>query len=241
MRYRIETVIRRPLALLLVSLLIAATTYAENASTTGGLQKNSLVKGAWALQFEISGNFDLQSFQGSTISLKKHTSDGSAWRIGLDLRINLDDRERTSERDGEVLSQYDYGTNAESISLILQRVFYPSPMASVNLFWGFGPKAGFSHYNYTREVEAIINKSGDEVFQWSVGFSGVIGIEWFPMKSISLLAEYGSVLQYEWTESKRKTLITRPGEGTVLSVDKDKVKAFSLTSSSVKFGLSVYF
>ena len=244
MRYRIVTIVRGTLAPLLACLFIAAATYAENSETAGGQQKNSLVKGAWALQFEIVGdvfNLDLDSFQGSTLSLKKHTSDRSAWRIGLGLGLALSDQDATRESDGDSDPATDYNADNESVNVIIQKVSYPSPTAGVNFFYGLGPVAGFSHRESTTKRESPVREYTNERFSWSVGASGVIGVEWFPTKLISVLAEYGSVLQYEWLKDTDKRLDVQTEEGTIRTVTENKGKSLSIRSSSVRLGLSFYF
>ena len=48
-----------------------------------GMKENLPKDKAWAVQFAIRDNFQLSSFQGSTISLLKHTSLNKAWRLGF--------------------------------------------------------------------------------------------------------------------------------------------------------------
>lgn len=229
---------------LIVICLFAATALAQTNEQADATQRNSLVKGAWALQFEIVGDvFDLnlRSFQGTTLSLKKHTSDGSALRIGLGLGLELSDQDVTLERDGESEPVTEYNRDRESISLIIQKVFYPSPSASVNFFYGIGPVADFSHRESAAKLEQPTRKDTYETFSWSAGASGVLGVEWFPTRAISLLAEYSSSLQYSWSKTTRKSLFDQTDNGTVLTVREERDNSLSIQSSSVRLGLSVYF
>ena len=68
--------------LVVPALVVLGVTPARSQESAEKEFENSLVKGAWALQFQVGSNFTLRSFQGDTFSIKKHTSDGKAWRGG---------------------------------------------------------------------------------------------------------------------------------------------------------------
>lgn len=244
MKESVTTTVWRLMAVPLLCTLLAASVLAQEGEEARNNRNNSLTKGAWAFQFEIVGdlfNLDLRNLFGSTLALKRHTSDGSALRIGLGLGFNLSDQDRTSERDGDTVIQSDYDRNSQSVNIVIQKIIYPAPTADVNFFYGLGPKASFSHEKTTEERQSPTRKSTRETFSWSVGVSGVLGVEWFPTRSISLLAEYGSDLQYKWQKRTNKQLGTFSYDTTVLYVHEEKSKSFSLGTSSVKIGLSVYF
>ena len=52
------------------------------------VETSSLKPGAWALEFGISSNFTLVSFQGASISAKYHTSATNAWQAGITINGN---------------------------------------------------------------------------------------------------------------------------------------------------------
>ena len=244
MKEPVTTTVWRLMSVPLLCTLLAASTLAQEGEEARNNRNNSLTKGAWAFQFEIVGdlfNLDLRNLFGSTLAVKKHTSDGSALRIGLGLGFNLSDQDRTSERDGDTVIQSDYDRNSQSVNIVMQKIFYPAPTADVNFFYGLGPKASFSHEKTTEERQSRTRWTSSERYSWSVGVTGVLGVEWFPTRSISLLAEYGSDIQYKWQKRKNKSLRTYPDDATVLYISEDKSKSFSLGTSLVKVGLSVYF
>ena len=244
MKEPVTTTVWRLIAVPLLCTLLAASALAQESEEAHNNRNNSLTKGAWAFQFEIVGdlfNLDLRNLFGTTLALKKHTSNSSALRIGLGLGFNLSDQDRTSEQDGDTVIQSDYDRNNQSVNIVIQKIFYPAPTADVNFFYGLGPLASFNHNKTTEERPSPTRWTSSETYSWSVGVTGVLGVEWFPTRSISLLAEYGSDIQYEWQERKNKSLRTYPDDATVLSISEDKYKNFSLGTSSVKVGLSVYF
>ena len=176
----------------------AALTSAGNAETKGDLN------GAMALQFEIRSNFTLESFQGSTISFKKHMSAGFAWRLGLDLKITFSDDEITDYTEDSLRSLTENNGNSQNIGLRLQGLFYPNPSARTKLFYGFGPLVGFTHnFSESDNLRPSQRLSGSETstHTWELGLTGVFGVEWFAASNISLLAEYGSDIYYRYYKS----------------------------------------
>ena len=70
------------------------------------VKTNSLEKGSWSLQFQISENFTLQSFQGSMISTKYHFTEKSALRTGLSISGRSSDIEDNIEQDSDTVTTY---------------------------------------------------------------------------------------------------------------------------------------
>jgi len=75
---------------------------------------------------------------------------------------------------------------------------------------------------------------------WSLGLTGLVGVEWFVSKSISLHAEYRISLGY--SQEKReynRTTISQTGKSYITG--NETIKFRQLSSDGVRFGLSVYF
>lgn len=213
-------------------------------ATTSHAQKNSLEEGIWALQFEVNGDFDLRSFQGTTFSLKKHTSNRAAWRVGVSLDVDLEDRDDTDKRNDTTHTLTEWDDDSQSISLTVQKVLYPNPTGTVSFYYGFGPIASFFHFKDKRKInDRLMNRSDERTWSrtgWAVGVTGLLGVEWFPSTKISLLAEYGTVIDYSHSKVEREQVWRVPGSETVTELE-SKTKGFSLAASHVRFGLSVYF
>ncbi len=247
MRESVTTTVWRLMSAPLLCTLLSASVFAQQDQETRHNRNNSLAKGARAFQFEIVGdlfNLDLRNLFGTTLALKKQTSDGSAMRIGLGVGFNLSDQDRTSEvrEDSITQSQTDYDRNGQSVNIVIQKIFYPAPTADVNFFYGLGPLASFGHDKSAQEdLRPWTRTTSTETYSWSVGVAGVLGVEWFPTRSISLLAEYGSDMRYKWEERKVESSRTYPDGTTIGQVSEDKSKGLSLSTTSVKVGLSVYF
>ena len=229
-------------------------------------EDDSLRKGAWALQFEVNGDFDLGPFQGKMISIKKHTGDGAAYRFGLDFSLtdNATDKDDfdvdeygSGESQNTKLSAVSTDLNARSFALTVQRISYPKPGRRIKLFYGIGPTFTHSHKDDDRYIEGInVHIGGFELPDtvhftqeisssmngWSLGMRGILGVEWFASPSISLLAEYNSNLAYSWSRTEAESVSTS-FETEVIArksgvSDSDGIE---FGAGAVKFGLSAYF
>ena len=226
----------------LVLFAFLAAIVAIPSETSAG--ENSLKKGKWALQFKVFNFINLSSFQGSTLSIKKHTSDRAAWRLGLTLRFDVRD---------ESTKILIYSNNAPGhndltdimFRIAAQKIFYVNPQSDINFFWGLGPLFSYRYFLNDRD-----NNSSDGQFQdrfwredhtWLLGLTGIIGAEWFATKSISFLAEYETSASY--SERNQRVIRRRISFGNV-NFNQDstnKLNEVKFSSSQVKFGLSVYF
>jgi hypothetical protein len=222
---------------LFLVLLIASAPCAQSKAD------NSLTAGAWALQFEIEDNFDLGSFEGSTISIKKQTSPGSAWRLGLSVAINARVADNVSDILDSIRNSTDNHSQNQSVGVTVHRLWYPSPDRLVNVFIGLGPIGSFSHAttgSSNTSASGRFTKDERESWSWSAGVSGILGVEWFATRNISLLAEYGTVAEYEHIKNERTQWSYNYGD--VFTQDTESTSdAFNFSARSVKFGLSVYF
>ena len=232
--------------LILVELVTLCCSYPLTAQEPE-LKKNSLQEGMWALQFQISQNFTLTSFQGSTISLKRQYSPNAAIRLGTTVNISssTSEAEPTNAPDtGNYTWQSRSGfANSQGISIAVQYLRYPDPIAGINLYFGGGPLVIFGRSKDARE-SIIINTNSppiryqntDETTNLSTGISLVAGLEWFASTSISITAEYYSTLQYDWSKTTHTLEPPNPG-----SDSEGKDSRFGFRPSTVRFGISGYF
>jgi len=213
-------------------------------------KKNSLEQGSWSLQFQISSNFTLRSFQGTNFSVKRHLSSKSAIRFGIGLLAVTNDREEESDENNSfnLARKTEIEDNQTQINISSYYIYYPNPHKNINVYFGGGPILGYSDYDETRNGTDVIqdtinvqNRYKNEVKGYSIGILGLIGVEWFVNKDISFHAEYGSSFFYE--KSKLETTSTRistsNNDDTKVVTTEDK--RFMFRSNGVKFGISVYF
>lgn len=227
--------------------VMSTTVLAQQDIVKEKARANSLVDGAWALQFQIRSSFRLNDFQGMTFSGKYHLSNKKAIRLGLEFDASIssgtDEQYHVSPYD-TISTIADIDSSTQSIELVAQYLVYPSPEASANFYFGAGPLVRFFRIDAESE---LISEYGDTTYisrpinynkTWAVGINGVIGVEWFAAKNISMLAEYGVALEYRSVKLIRNYVSSRGDSFTRFEDDK---KFFEFNPISVKFGLSVYF
>ncbi|MCU7491028.1 MAG: hypothetical protein ACM3UR_14190 [Bacteroidota bacterium] len=205
-----------------------------------------------ALQFQITDNFSLSSFQGSVFSYMHHFTKERALRIGLSVSVggnNLDqsdDQFWYNQNSLTHIRKYDIEKNSTGLQLSTQYIWYLNPGSRLLLFSGAGP---FLRYDRSFEKNETSYPQDDtrmyrttietQSSQWTPGASGIVGVEWFASKAISFSAEYGLQLSYFWNESKITT--KTQNNNSVDQISNAKSKGWNLAGSSVKFGLSLYF
>ncbi len=214
-------------------------------------ERNSLKAGAWALQFGISSNFTLTSFQGSTFSIKYQLSEKTAIRGGISMSGATNDGNGIASGTNADTSIGSVPVNSSSssqgVSFILQYIWYMNPSGPIHLFAGLGPSISYSYSQSKTEYaenglylyDYIPSSSST---QWGAGATGSVGVEWFPSQWFSLRAEYGESLLYRWGSSSSMTDYSGSYTGFVPSHSENSStsKGWSLSSSSVGFGLNVY-
>lgn len=215
------------------ALLLVAGLILPISSPAGEPASGPDLDGMWALQFQITNNFTLDDFQGSIISIKRHTSDRSAWRAGLSLDFDSSSVERSVQPDGApAFTDADDGSN-QGARLDLQYLRYTRAGSPVRFLFGGGPFAGISHSS-TESYRDGVTYRKDERDRWDAGVSGVLGAEWFVGAGLSLHAEYG--FEFGYTQQERRSEV--PTTGEMQKIETDRV-AFS--ARGVLFGVSAYF
>ena len=213
--------------------ILAQSNDLEKSASDGAIEKN------WALQFQIDRDFTLSAFQGTILSAKYQVSVQNAFRLGVS-----GDLAKSSEKDNEEgPSYYREGSEEESsmydIGLTFQYLRYPNPTNRILVFYGIGPFWRYTtdsySFAYTEEDDESEDKRESTRKTWRLGVAGVMGVEWFVTRDISLLGEYG--IQAGYYSRKSSWEEEDYFEGT----DEIKRSRVFLEPSSVKFGLSVYF
>ncbi len=200
-------------------------------------QDSVSVRGKYALQFQFASNFQLTSFNGTTISGKYTFSNGDAVRAGLSINgtsTTLVEDNNTNQ----IFNPNEYKTklssNGYGITLIAQYLYYNSLINDVSFYYGGGPLAGIS-YNKTNNTGNVsgINPSEVIIQGWTLGVSLVCGVDWFISKRLSLSAEYGFVASYDKTIENAVTASPQ--------WDQQTNYGYQFGGNNVKIGLSIYF
>jgi hypothetical protein len=183
-------------------------------------------RGSWAVQFRVTDNFTLSSFEGSVLALKRHLTPSHSIRASLGLSL----QGQTSEaiRDTLLSSREN---DVHSVSFNLDYLWYARPQSTLSLFLGGGPlfqyNTATSDYEFPTPSPSV--KRTDRAF----GVRAVVGVEWFVTRQIGLHSEYG-------VEAVRNTDETT-NRGPSSPPYTTKVTTWSVQGRSAYLGASVYF
>ena len=236
----------------LLLFLIAPLLIAQSEKSGNEKEKvNSLEKGSWSLQFQITDNFQLSSFKGQTISAKYNFTESNAARVGITLNSNS-----TNNDDKQVDETYNTVskgiTDRDDLGITINAdyLFYINPEKSINFFFGGGLLFGFSKSNsensnddFIRDTLYSVRKTISDQTSNRYGLNLLAGVEWFVNSFISIHAEYDTQFYYSKNNGESKSVSTYLNDSTrdLIRTAENSNERFSIDSYSVKFGLSVYF
>jgi hypothetical protein len=192
-------------------------------------KSDPLQRGSKALQFQISDNFNLDSFSGTTFSYKRQLSDVHAKRIGFSLNNRYNWRDFPDSNTNQEASNLDL-----NMGIDYTWMNYTNPQSNIKFYYGYGPgiNLGFDK-GVQRETE--LKNTNQETF-FGISGLGYAGVEWFFQSSMSLHAEYQASIQV----NHRREKVTTELNGTE-NVNRSNSTSISLGGDGVRFGLSVYF
>ena len=204
-------------------------------------QDSSPIKAdARALVFSIDPNFTLGSFEGSTISYKRHRSESAAVRVGLSFSGGYSAFDQ--DRDASNLDQEGDNANA-GVSASLYFLRYTRSRTSVHLYYGAGPtfSAGRSSGDVTTEygIDGDVTQAQRFVLV-GAGVSGIVGVEWPATDWLSVLAEYGQTVRYSYTHTTNEIDFQNNSDNDNKAFSRSD-HTISTGPSGVRFGLSVFF
>jgi uncharacterized membrane protein YciS (DUF1049 family) len=206
-------------------------------------QDTTSLSGKYALQFQVSQNFTLGSFLGSVISGKYHLTDETAIRVGLGLKMRMNNQASKSQfNQSSTVGDIVYESNNQVLNLVVQYLLTPVLADNTRFYFGVGPKMeiGFSKVstgdsNIDNDGNYYYYRAGMTGSEYSIGVMCSAGVEWFFAKQMSLCAEYGLVYAYSYAKSNSDNYISEH------STNEQRVYSYSLSGDNVRFGLSVYF
>jgi len=197
------------LIIFLAFCLINQSSYSQDST------KNSLKESKFALQFQIGTNFTLKDFQGSTLSFKYQIFDESAVRVGFSISSSVETYREENHIEEPKQNYFDITLNAQFIK-------YLKTFEDISLYTGGGPRF-FSEY-YTSLP------SGYHKY-WSLGLDGILGVEWFFKKNMSLSAEYGISIVYWVTDINDPSSTSKFYNTKRINIGDNNM---------LKFGISIY-
>ena len=221
--------------LIIVIVFSAMQLHGQTDSTAS---HKSLSEGVWALEFGVSSNFTLTSFQGSVLSVKYHPSATRAIRVSI-------------SGEASSSSEEEFGTERfvskhQTVEITSAYLFYSPIREDLYLFWGFGPSVGYDRsyekYPTTGTPDYDVTRI-TELPEWNVGASIALGAEWFAVKWLSLHAEYGISATYTWGKFHEvfdHEPLSPPLPAYSLEYENRVIKSWEVRPTSVRFGVSVY-
>lgn len=224
----------------IVFLLLCVSASAAWSAETSADRANSLYAGARSLQFGVVGdlfNLDFRSFEGNTISGKWQTSDRSAIRFGATIDVDVRNRDQQRFVDDSLTSDATIETQDMLLYVNLQKLWYLGEPRHIAPYFGLGPVLSYSRLKNTSDDATSGNNQESIRKRYGGGLSFLLGVEWFPIKDVSLLLEYRTDAQY----FKEKTDITQTSGSGSTRADKLDTDSFEVNASAVQLGLSVYF
>lgn len=225
-------------------LFVSAMLFAGGTDST----KTSIAENAKCLQFRIGSNFSLSSFQGSSISYKKHTSENRAYRVGISLsgRMSKDSQAYNSYNNTDSLhSDYNINNNDFSIAVNWQFLKY-SRSGNMYFYYGYGPNIAYGldykknlreMFYYLTETEIIEQQDKRILHGISFGATLLAGVEYFITASVSIHAEYSQGISYTYQWDK----FFSDNNGEQIKDEIRKFNAVSLNAGGARFGCSFYF
>lgn len=233
--------IKRSLSLTVLSIASLFSLKAQDSVQT------QFPEDAKALQFQINGNFTLSSFQGAAISYKHHLRSSSALRIG----VSAYGTDTNEESANDYYSGGSPNTSTEqlrdrtsiSLQLNVQAIWYSPTSSEIFFFYGIGPLFGYGgSWQTNKSIYSSpfteSNTVSSKTTSWSVGLSGLAGVEWFPAETISIHAEYGARASFSWTSFENKY---QPSGTGSWSESGGTTTTLNMQGTGVLVGLSVYF
>ena len=197
--------------------------------------------GSNAFEFQL-GSAISRRYSGFTISFKHQNSKTSDFRLGLSLGNSFSNEtyEDIYKQDStNYINKEDRDLNYQNVSILCQYIRYSSIKVPLRIYWGLGPRIGYTHIsdNLTRSANdpnQSVEKTKETRYIISGGVEAALGAEWFATHRISLTAEYGFDFIYQYSHSKATTEVYS-------SSLKDTSSSVNFNLLDVLFGFSVYF
>lgn len=200
-----------------------------------------------ALMFEIDDFIKLSSFDGGTFSYKTVSKNDIEHRYSLNIRSCFRKVDGDSETTNDTL---DYSENFEdkdsdiSISIGVYRLWHKKTNYDISPYIGLGPFIGYD-YDYDEKKEndtqnVLYYERESKYSNYYGGIKGIIGVECFVHKSISLHAEYRTAAEYRYYISER-TFEEEDSEQNVTTTKNEyDYNELNLRSNTI-LGISIFF
>jgi hypothetical protein len=197
------------------------------------------------LIFQVSYDFRLAPFQGSTLSYQRFLRSRLALRVGLSADADVSDDDTTFEfPEDEVGARGDLTSWKHRYAVNAQLLRY-SGGPEIRFFYGGGPRFTYGDYRHESVSFDHVGDALVETYRYhrdytlGVGAAGSLGAHWAINEWLAVHAEYAlSVMHETGKEIRERTYSEGGGEDEAATTERRSVE---LDSEGVLFGLSVYF
>jgi len=201
--------------------------------------------GEWAMQFQVDRDLDLNSFDGATFAVTKHTHGKAFTRFAIGASGQVDGFDgRNDNYDGQ-WSEGESDNSYISLRVGLQRLWYIGKIRQTALFVGLGPEASFAYDESSSESRNSSypppNYRESSSTRWSAGLISSIGVEWFVGQTVSLTAEYGFDVEYSYVSQKTQRINRDMNDQIRTSHSKDSRDSIDFQGRGARLGLALYF
>ncbi len=208
-------------------LISVPATYSQNTAYLDSLE------GKFALQFQISDNFNLTNFQGSTLSGKYQFGRRNAVRVGLSVNLNNSDAETNQSFLDTSLTISSAGNqHAFGMTVRTQYIHYIPGIHEIAFFIGGGPFVGFNNITSENSYSNYPINRKETIDDFTIGLDILAGVEWMFTKDMSLSAEYG--IRFSYNSSTRMIEDDH-------TISETTIKKYIIDHGDINFGISVYF
>ena len=201
-----------------------------------------------SLQFRVNNFISFTQFKGYLLSYKRHFSDQSAFRTGMSVRVRKWEEKESNYYlypDTTRLDQ-NLDCNDMEIEIMIEYLRYFNLKNDVKIFFGIGPRLLFDINNFDTDDISVsgdrysyVKKYNYDHYQFGLTFS--YGLEWFFMKNMSLHAEYGFNLSYDYRKYGRTEINKYPASPVRENYDLIKDSGFEFDDTGALLGISIYF
>lgn len=209
------------------------------------------LKGKYALQFAISNNFTLSSFQGGVFSGKYFFSDNSSIRLGVSVGSSTDEDETTqnslsSQNNISITTEANTDEKVYFYGINLQYIYNLKTTKDILFYTGVGPffrisnnekESNGSRIPDSYSMNSTISRNQK---QTSIGAELICGIEWFVKSNISISAEYGAAFSYSHAKIDETRFESDSNVSTTKSASSTR-NTYLINASNINFGVSFYF
>lgn len=195
--------------------------------------QTSVPENKWGLQFMIAKNFQLSSFQGTTLSVMRKLNEKKAMRAGISISGGSGENtfKNSSLNQDSLIIKNKVENQNFNLNLSFDYLFTNKLNDKISFYFGTGPNFGLMKYNAKQYADSLLTSTREN--GWSIGLSGIAGIAWQVHKKIMIHAEYKSILTYRKNEGVQKSLYSK-------LKSESKSESVSFNSNPVLFGVTVY-